>query len=451
MISKVPVLVAASGAGWETRALEELATSGPLVVLLKRCVDLHDLLASATTGEARVALVSASLPGLDLDSVSRLREAGVATVIVTAGPDPSADEREHARRLGVEQVVPGSALEGLEEVVLLAGAEAAATSAPSSLTADSAEDTAEERGTGRLVVVWGPAGSPGRTTLSVNLAAELAHRGKSTLLLDADPYGGAVAQHLGILDEVSGILAAARLANAGRLDGDRLEAIARLAGPGLRVLTGLPRADRWNEVRERAFTNLLDLVRRAEPYAVVDTGFSLEKGPGDPFVVSTPERNGMTLTALGSADELLVVGSADPVGLARLARGLVDLLEAAPPCPVRVVVNRTRPSLGWAERDVRQMVEGFTTPASVHFLPDDRAAADRALMAGRSLVETGDSALRRAVALVADAVAGSRTGERRMWRRTRPNTRGSTRGRTRASTARAGTGHPGRAQAPNIR
>ena len=36
------------------------------------------------------------------------------------------------------------------------------------------------------------------------------------------------------------------------------------------------------------------------------------------------------------------------------------------------------------------MVEGFVRPVDVHFLPDDRAAADRALMAGRSLVEFGD-------------------------------------------------------------
>ena len=36
-----------------------------------------------------------------------------------------------------------------------------------------------------------------------------------SLLLDADPYGGAVAQHLAVLDDASGLLAAARLANAG--------------------------------------------------------------------------------------------------------------------------------------------------------------------------------------------------------------------------------------------
>ena len=90
------------------------------------------------------------------------------------------------------------------------------------------------------------------------------------------------------------------------------------------------------------------------------------------------------------------MGAADPVGLARLARGLVELRDLVPGVRPRVVVNRTRPSLGWSDREIRGMVEGFVTPADVHFLPDDRAAADRALMAGRSLVEAGDSALRAA-------------------------------------------------------
>jgi hypothetical protein len=114
----------------------------------------------------------------------------------------------------------------------------------------------------------------------------------------------------------------------------------------------------------------------------------------------------MTLAALRRADEVVVVGAADPVGLARLARGLVELREVVPGVRPRVVVNRTRGSLGWSDREIRGMVEGFVAPLEVHFLPDDRAAADRALMAGRSLAETGDSALRTALTALARAVAG---------------------------------------------
>jgi MinD-like ATPase involved in chromosome partitioning or flagellar assembly len=182
--------------------------------------------------------------------------------------------------------------------------------------------------------------------------------------------------------------------------------LARQVGVGLRVLTGLPRPDRWQEVRPVAFEELLEHAAGLAPYVVLDLGFSLESEPVDPFGSSAPQRNEMTLASLLRADEVLVVGSADPVGLSRLARGLVDLGTLVPGLRARVVVNRTRPSLGWSDRDVRGMVEGFLRPVDVHFLPEDRAAADAALMAGRSLAESGDSSLRDAMTALTAAVLG---------------------------------------------
>src|SRR5690606_36564095 len=78
-----------------------------------------------------------------------------------------------------------------------------------------------------------------------------------------------------------------------------------------------------------------------------------------------------------------------------------------PDLPTVVVVKRVRPSLGWAEQDVRGMVEGFHRSARVRFVPEDRDTGDRALMAGRSAVELGDSPLRRAVVAVTDTLAGA--------------------------------------------
>jgi MinD-like ATPase involved in chromosome partitioning or flagellar assembly len=257
-----------------------------------------------------------------------------------------------------------------------------------------------------VVAVWGPAGAPGRTTVAVGVAAEVARTGRPAFLLDVDPYGGTVAQHLGVLDEVSGLLAAARAANGGRLDADRLCGFARQVDEHLRVLTGLPRADRWREVRPAAFGELLDEAAHLASYVVLDVGFSLESGPADQLGGGAPHRDQMTLTAVQRADEVVVVGAADPVGLARLARALVELREVVPGVRPRVVVNRTRSSLGWSDREIRGMVEGFVTPLDVHFLPDDRPAADRALMAGRSLAESGESSLRTAVAELARAVVG---------------------------------------------
>jgi MinD-like ATPase involved in chromosome partitioning or flagellar assembly len=267
-----------------------------------------------------------------------------------------------------------------------------------------------------VLVVWGPAGAPGRTTVSCGVAAALAARGQRTTLVDADPYGGSVAQHLGVLDEVSGLLSVARSSADGGLERGCAGA-QRALGDHLTVVTGLPRPDRWLEVRPGVLEHLLEVARRTG-HVVVDTGFSLEDDPaGD--LMSRPGRNHLTLAALDVADEIVVVGSADPVGLSRLARGLVDLRERVPGAPVRVVVNRMRSSLGWTERDIVGMVEGFARLAGVHFVPDDRAAADRALVSGSSVADQPESDLAGAVTDVALALVPSSASDRPGRRRGR--------------------------------
>jgi MinD-like ATPase involved in chromosome partitioning or flagellar assembly len=316
----------------------------------------------------------------------------VAIVPDGAGVDAA---RLRATRIGIRSMVAESELDTLPDAVLADG-----PPDDTVLREEASEATGPEPGTaGRILVVWGPAGAPGRTTLAAALASELARRQRPTTLVDADPYGGAVAQQLGILDEVSGLLAAARLTAGGTLP-ERFGSVRRMIGSNLGVVTGLPRADRWVEVRAGVVEHLLE-TGRDHGQVVVDTGFSLEQDPGSDFG-SRPGRNQMTLGALEVADEVLVVGNADPVGLSRLARALVDLRDLTGGAPVRVVVNRMRPTLGWSEKDIAGMVEGFTRLTGLHFLPDDRAAADRALVTGRTVVESGDSVLGRAVGEVVD-------------------------------------------------
>ena len=181
MPGKVPVLVAAGGAGWEAHAIEQLAAGAPSVVLLKRCVDLNDLLATATTGQAGVALVAHGLPGLDADSVSILRRAGLGVVMVAAPADLTPEDEQRTRRLGIEHLVLSDSMGTLNDVVLAAGADAVPVPARTDAMPDSHDPTGQSHG--RLVAVWGPTGSPGRTTVSVGLAAELAHRGHEALSL----------------------------------------------------------------------------------------------------------------------------------------------------------------------------------------------------------------------------------------------------------------------------
>jgi len=190
-------------------------------------------------------------------------------------------------------------------------------------------------------------------------------------------------------------------------------------------VTGLPRPDRWTEVRPGTVELLAEIASR-HGHVVIDTGFGLD----DDDLSGRPGRNQLTLAALEVADEVLVVGTADPVGLSRLVRALVDLRERTPMTTTRVVVNRMRPTIGWTERDISQMLADFARPQGLHFLPEDRATVDRALVTGRTLLETNaEGPLAVAIGRLADAVV------------TPPEQRqGRTRGILRLRTA--GTTHP---------
>lgn len=385
------VFVLAGGARWEATALPALEAAD--VAVVKRCVDMADLMGAATTGHALVAVVDDGVPGFDGDAVRHLLRYDVRTVGVSA----AADAGDRLGRLGVVATAPPGS-DAIVAAVRRAGTTAVV--ADPEPADDGIDLPVGLPGPRRVITVWGPAGAPGRTTVAVSLAAARAAAGAPSVLVDLDPYGGAVAQHLGVLDEVSGVLAAARLANAGRLDATSFATVARQVADDLVVLTGLPRGDRRVEVRAGAVDAVVETASGFGD-VVLDTGFCIEEdGTG-------PDRDRMTLDALASADEVVVVGSAEPTGLARLARGLVDLAEVAPGAGVHVVVNRMRASLGWTERDITGMVEGYVRPASMTFLPFDQSALDRASVAGRSLLEGGDSPLRSALVQLAGHLAGA--------------------------------------------
>lgn len=275
---------------------------------------------------------------------------------------------------------------------------------------------------GRIIAVWGPTGSPGRTTVAVTLAAELASRGEGVLLADVDTYGGSVAQTLGLLDEAPGIAAACRSADQGTLDLPALARVAPEVTPGLRVLTGIPKAERWPEVRGAALERVLDLSRGLARFVVVDCGFSLEDDEELSYDTTAPRRNEATLTALAAADEVLAVGGADPVALQRFVRGLQEIGTVQSPVPTPVV-NRVRASAVGSrpESRISESLARFAGLAHVHYLPDDQATVDGALLAGRTIIEHApDSPLRVAVAALATSFVPATRKQARArggWRR----------------------------------
>jgi MinD-like ATPase involved in chromosome partitioning or flagellar assembly len=380
-------------ARWEAGIVGAFENGDHGVTIVRRCVDLADLLAAAAAGAARAALLSADLRRLDREALARLAVVGVAVVGV--------GDAERLARLGVLHAVPNDAP---PEVVAGAVVAAVATVVAAAVPPREPPPVRAATGAGRVVAVWGPTGAPGRTTLAVTLAAELAELGQSTTLVDADVYGGAVAQALGLLDEAPGLAAAVRLATNGLLDVTALAEVARAVDGGLRVLTGITRADRWPELRPAGVEDVLALCRASTAFTVVDCGFGLEQDEELSYDQAAHRRNGATLAVLGGADTVVAVGSADPVSLQRLVRALGDL-PAAP----EVVVNRVRDGVmpGSPEAEITAALRRYAGVTPAAFLPYDRAAADAATMRGLALREAAPrSPLRLAVRRYAAALAG---------------------------------------------
>jgi MinD-like ATPase involved in chromosome partitioning or flagellar assembly len=269
------------------------------------------------------------------------------------------------------------------------------------------------------VAVWGPTGAPGRTTVAVGVADELARLGARTLLVDADVYGGTVAASLGLLDESPGLAAACRHAAASRLDAAALAATCWQLNPRLRVLTGLPIASRWPELRPTAVTAVLGAARELADYTVLDCGFCLETDEEISFDTLAPRRNGATLAVLDAADVVLVVGAADPIGMQRLVRGLTDLRDAEVEAPVWVVLNKVRRGAvpGDPATELGAALEQFTGRSAAAMLPYDRESVDAALATGRSLGEQRPaSPLRKAVVELAAGLSGRAAPARRRHR-----------------------------------
>lgn len=424
---KIPVLTAAAGARWESELVAALVTGSHPIVISRRCVDVVDLMAVAATGQGRVALVAAGLRDFDVDAVDRLRASGVVPVAVVDRGGGGALRTIHAR--GVRFTVPHDAdVAVIASVIRSAVDEGEAGSRSGGLArafadpvrravdhgdASRSELAARRPGRqsspGRLIAVWGPTGAPGRTTVATGIADEIARAGTASLLVDADVYGGTVATVLGLIDESPGLAAACRATSGTGLDTATLAALCWQVRPTLRVLTGIPLAQRWPEIRPVALCEVLMVARSLARCVIVDCGFALEADEELSYDSQAPRRNGATLTVLDAADGVVVVGSADPIGLQRLVRGLGELRDAGIEAPVHIVVNRARPGLlprdGTAE--LTSVLTRLAGRAPDSVLPEDRDAMDAALVSGRLLGEVRPSSpLRRAMGTLAARVSG---------------------------------------------
>jgi MinD-like ATPase involved in chromosome partitioning or flagellar assembly len=380
-------LVLALDANVEDRLLADLVEAGHTV--LARLVGWRDVVESLDGLAPDVVLAGGGRGALSAELLQACDRRGIRLVVLAA------DDRERAlaARLGLHEVLDADA--GWREVDrLVRGGLPVLRARPEPRTVLDGSC---------VIAVWGPSGAPGRTTLAVNVAAELAATGARVALVDADPYGGAIATALGLLDEAPGFAAACRLAGAGSLDRTELDRVARrYSSPrgAFDVFTGLVGASRWPELSADRVTAAFGALRAWSEFVVVDTGFSLERDEELTSDQFAPRRNAATFSSLAVADRVVVVGLADPIGLSRLVRGHAELLEHVDADRLEVVVNRVRSAtLGIdAHGQIRHTLRRFAGIPEVALLPHDGRATDAAILGAKTLRDAAPrSALRAAI------------------------------------------------------
>lgn len=424
------------------------------LTVVRSCHELSETLGTVLAGVADAVVFVGPPEDLTVSLLAEMRLAGAATVVMSEGPAQDF--------FGLVPLAPTASVDLIAEALRLSAEAQPVGEGPASEDGDEEPETSEstaspipeaEReptpaGSGRLLVVWGPAGAPGRTTVAVNSAAELARAGLSVCLVDADTVAASVGAVLGLVEETSGLSRACRAAERGRPVQEVLADLVDVVGVGghdMAVLTGIPRPDRWLEVRRAALAEVLRGLLRTYDVVVADIAAPLEFDDPGFLEDGAPQRHGAAAECLERADEILAVGRADAVGFPRLIREQETLGQLGSAGRVRVVINGVRRESSGRNPE-EQVLEAWSRygsgPPPIGLLPWDPEACGRSLFSGGLWCEEAPSSpVRQAlVAALADTESGAVLRDAaRPSRRSLPDLAalravlGRVRGRTRAA------------------
>ncbi|MDO4820540.1 MAG: P-loop NTPase [Rothia sp. (in: high G+C Gram-positive bacteria)] len=404
---QIPIVVVGDEGGRFVSAIESQRGQ---VSVVRHVHEIGEMLGLAQSGIARAVLIVTGGENLTYSMVKSLHHLEVAVCLVTdQGDQPAlegvhpidslADTAEIVREIekaldtllnseqdgAPSQIPDGQPLPSAPEETRLSGAE------------DIQDAPAQPQADGKIVAVWGPYGSPGRTTLAINLAAAYTEAGYSVCLMDADTYGASVGAALGLTDDYSSLAQLCHHADRGSLTPQQLKELTHTVAHHsyyLDIITGINRSDRWVELRSSALDLVLNQLATTYDVVVIDTSFCLEEDPALSFDGLTPQRNDATLTSLARADHLVAVGLADVVGVPRLIKAydsLSAVLGPASPEKISIVFNRLRTeALGPAtQAALEHSWERFGPDLPIAAqLPEDSATADKARLQGTTILES---------------------------------------------------------------
>jgi pilus assembly protein CpaE len=178
---------------------------------------------------------------------------------------------------------------------------------------------------GAVIVVFGPKGGIGTTTLAVNLAVALHQRpdASRTILVDASLQFGDVGVFLNLPPNRNITDLCATIED---LDPDSIDTSAIAHASGIKALLAPPRPEMADLVSPDSLKRILEELRRQYDFVVVDTATVI---------------NDAVLTALDLADRIVLVATPDIPAIknARLFFEITDALDYAPN-KIMLVINK---------------------------------------------------------------------------------------------------------------
>jgi len=404
----------------ERRLLPALADYEDVRVV-ERCLSADQLLDAVAGGRVDLALVSYDLHRLGSAALADLDASRVPRVLLVQDPNDPRWETQRGVVLPLDadadlvRRAMDAALRG--EQFRMAGATADSAPTHAEDATGAAEPLADETATPAALSIIGLCsgpGSPGRTTVAINLAAALGAV-VPTILVDADMTGPSVAAQLDG-DPTHNLYMVAHAEPEAAWEWDRavqaeVQPLDRDRSPYADVLCGVPKPDMRGRITRQFLERLVGSLQRRYRYVILDTGSELLGADG-----------AVHRAAIALAQQVLLVCSSDLVGLwrARTTLGLLQSHLQISPQRVALVVNRHDPRFHHGRTEIEWAL-GASTACVV---PYDHLGVQRALAAQKPAL-MGRSSAGKALLDLAERVHGGKVllapeperADRRRWPR----------------------------------
>ena len=358
------------------------------IKIRRRCVDSVDLMSAIHLGVANKVVISAGFENLNSTTISAAKKLGCDVYGIYLEND--IDSLEKLAGVGVksnfaiDETDVEKSLKGLINLLL--------NVSEIDKFSNELEDLSQVPG---LVCVWGTNGSPGRSSVAINLSFSLASKNFPTLLVDLDAIVPSLAPALGLVSEVPGVSSLVHDALKGRLSQESIEKNVIEVNPGLHVLTGISNPKRWPELRTEGLIQVLKLCSQMYANIICDLSAVLPESTDSSLNdVDIFRRFDHIPKVLEISSRNIFVLSATPLSLIRASEALEALHEINKSEPLIILNKVNEINLGQKyESTVEAILGRWVNSGSIYRIPDRPEIFAESWMRAESVQDLGDKQL----------------------------------------------------------